>query len=757
MAFTFASCSPEPEPQQDLVEVESKIELDVTDAFIVLGGDSIKINALVTSDSADRTVTWESSDTTVATVEGGVVTAVGKGKATITAKAVGKSAVCNITVTEQGVKPDPINCTVSITGDVVLETSTVKKGELFTVPANISSKLTREVGDNEAFIITYGEGIQVYPGDMIEITEDTMIKASILPGTEGLQFEFDPVYEDCLTVVESNVGNSTLVIPEKKYGLPVVSISPFALDGAFSSIYLPESLKSIGDGVFYQVGNITQISFPPALQEIGEYAFQSQKLKDVRFNTGLRTIGTGAFLDTSMTSIELPKGIVTIGNSAFAGNSHLRYVSIPSSVESIDKQAFDQCPNLKVIDVAKNREDCISWPETWYGQAEVVVYEDGERQTANISFNGKGISIPSVSVKLGEVFTLPQLPERDGYRLSVKNGDDEILPGVEYLITEDTVLTCSWIKTWTLNVNGEEKVVDDGYLYTIPKSIGDEKVIDVLVNEVAYAGESIVIHSDTIINYDLVPFENYTITAKWTVEGKEESKSFEVREESIFRLPVVNGYYVGHAVDEDGTEYHLGVDIIATKNMTFTYMDILKGSEELVITEEGNVSKYSGKDVELVIPNATADGIEVKTIGFATFQNRDTLRSVYIPDGVINMAYQAFLGCTNLSSVRLPVTLKTIENFGFENCPLNEIELPEGLDKIGEKAFVGNKATSIIIPESVATMGHAVFANASNLETIVVNRTKSDCVSWYPSWHGATEDHPVTVRYSDDVVVYPEK
>lgn len=49
--------------------------------------------------TTDKTVIWESSDTAVATVKDGIVTAVAAGNATITATAGGKTAICAVTVT----------------------------------------------------------------------------------------------------------------------------------------------------------------------------------------------------------------------------------------------------------------------------------------------------------------------------------------------------------------------------------------------------------------------------------------------------------------------------------------------------------------------------------------------------------------------------------------------------------------------------------------------------------------------------------
>ncbi|MBO6044969.1 MAG: Ig domain-containing protein [Bacteroidales bacterium] len=71
----------------------SKTELTLTE------GDSETITATVKPDDAtDKTVTWTSSDTAVATVEGGKITAVKDGEATITAKAGDKTATCKVTV-----------------------------------------------------------------------------------------------------------------------------------------------------------------------------------------------------------------------------------------------------------------------------------------------------------------------------------------------------------------------------------------------------------------------------------------------------------------------------------------------------------------------------------------------------------------------------------------------------------------------------------------------------------------------------------
>ncbi len=76
------------------------VTLDKTELSLVKG-ESAELTAVVEpEDATDKTVTWESSDEKVATVdENGKVTAVGGGKAVITVKAGDKSATCEVTVT----------------------------------------------------------------------------------------------------------------------------------------------------------------------------------------------------------------------------------------------------------------------------------------------------------------------------------------------------------------------------------------------------------------------------------------------------------------------------------------------------------------------------------------------------------------------------------------------------------------------------------------------------------------------------------
>ena len=85
-------------PQEDSTIPVESISVNPT-SLTLEEGETANISATVNpSNATDKTVTWSSSSTAVATVKEGVVTAVKEGSATITAKAGGKTATCAVKV-----------------------------------------------------------------------------------------------------------------------------------------------------------------------------------------------------------------------------------------------------------------------------------------------------------------------------------------------------------------------------------------------------------------------------------------------------------------------------------------------------------------------------------------------------------------------------------------------------------------------------------------------------------------------------------
>ena len=92
---------PDPTPTPTTIEV-TEVSLSQTSLSLDVKGTANLTATVNPSNATDKTVTWASSNSKVATVKDGVVTAVSAGNATITVSAGGKTATCEVKV-----NPDP--------------------------------------------------------------------------------------------------------------------------------------------------------------------------------------------------------------------------------------------------------------------------------------------------------------------------------------------------------------------------------------------------------------------------------------------------------------------------------------------------------------------------------------------------------------------------------------------------------------------------------------------------------------------------
>ena len=151
-----------------------------------------------------------------------------------------------------------------------------------------------------------------------------------------------------------------------------------------------------------------------------------------------------------------------------------------------------------------------------------------------------------------------------------------------------------------------------------------------------------------------------------------------------------------------------------------------------------NAFKSCASLKEVVLP----EGME--TIGVQAFYNCYALESVSIPEGVREIGARCFCNCYKLTEavlpqtvsaigsavfyhcsalkkVELPVQITTMDTASmFSGCPqLTEVQLPDGVTKIGAYAFSGcTSLTTVKVPESVTSIGESAFNQCSNLENL---------------------------------------
>lgn len=121
-----------------------------------------------------------------------------------------------------------------------------------------------------------------------------------------------------------------------------------------------------------------------------------------------------------------------------------------------------------------------------------------------------------------------------------------------------------------------------------------------------------------------------------------------------------------------------------------------------------------------------------------------SLTSVTMPAAPTVIGRCAFAYCTSLEHVNLPTTLKTIESYAFQYCPLQEIIFPPMVKEYDGYVFEGHKIKNLVVPEGVEVILSQAFSG-DDMETADLPST----LKWFggaPLGHRREKLQSVTLR-----------
>lgn len=508
-------------------------------------------------------------------------------------------------------------------------------------------------------------------------------------------------------------------------GRETIVYFPSGYTGNFT---IDSATKRIGGGVFNGRENVTEITIPASVIEIGENAFEGcANLISVTFlepasdeQAEPLTVGDAAFYNcTGLTSIELPARTKSIGASAFnqskAANAKLAEITLNEGLETIGENAFCNAGALTSITI----------PST--------VTEIGARafylsalQTVTFAENQNGVT----PLTLGNyVFACCSSLKSATLRKGTKN-----IPA--YAFQNDKLLETVTIPSTVTNDNsnglyavGVSAFDGCGALNNLVFELGGEAPLSFAQKAFNECTSLEVLNLPKRISpfngkYDIFQMGDgsalYNANANMAF-GTSPEKAVGYGGEKKYPIKEYN-------VVEDGGDYTSYDGVLYTADKTMVLM--------CPFGKEGNVE--IAKETTTFRPGAFYGCQFITSITFQDGGDADLI----IPDGDSGLkgsTNRVFYACWRLATITFPSRIKSIGSFAFygggnstqvknengvnvsvkyERTALTEVTFAQNsrLESIGEGAFKTTLITEFTLPESVTEVGANVFADNSTTD-----------------------------------------
>ena len=463
---------------------------------------------------------------------------------------------------------------------------------------------------------------------------------------------------------------------------------------------------------------------------------------NIQFDTETGTI-IGA--DGSVTEANIPDKIegveiISIADKAFSECGKLKKIIMPDSVTSIGWEAFGECTGLTEVRLSQNL---------------TAIKEGAFRSCHNL----KTISIPN-SVLTIERYAFDRCAALESVTIlnsvtSIGEGafahceslTDVIIPNSVTELGDYAFISCTGLTKITLSKNiteiGEEVFRDCRGLVnvTIPENT---KVI----GSSAFAGCS-------------------------SLKGVGISRSVSTISQDCFVEceNLTNVYYAGTEEQWKQISIASGNDNLLSATIHYNSSN-LEPLEEISYEINGVIYYYTingeitgckpGNETVLVVP-AEINGIKITEIGSqfvgGVFIGCDNLTSVKIPNSVTEIGANTFFECRSLTNVDIPDSVVSMQIGVFTLCEsLKSVKLPKGISSIQPSTFFEcTNLKSVYIPAGVKSIFNTAFDGCANLTDVYYGGTEEQWnkIRFY---NGIDEElQAATIHYNSSNPSEPEK
>ena len=222
--------------------------------------------------------------------------------------------------------------------------------------------------------------VKLYKGNQKKVTIPSEYKGKKIVGIKSNAFENSSIESITIPSTVENIGDyafykcdalQTVTLSE---GLKVIGCFAFA-ETSISTITIPSTVEGIVSDTFKNCKKLKSATLNEGLESIGRGAFSGTSIKKITIPSSVTYIGT-SFGDAKIEVVDwntkyearencliekatnkiisggkyslIPNGVKEIGDSAFEGTS-VRAITIPNTVEKIERHAFKDCKELKSV------------------------------------------------------------------------------------------------------------------------------------------------------------------------------------------------------------------------------------------------------------------------------------------------------------------------------------------------------------------------------------------------------------------------
>ena len=741
----------------------SGVSLNKTSLSFTGTGSSQTLTATVSpSNATNKTLTWSSSNTSVATVSNGVVKAVGFGTATITAKSNnGKTANCSVTVNPIAVTGVSLNKTsLSFTGTGSSQTltatvspsnatnKTITWSSSNTSVATVSNGVVKAVGFGTATITAKSNnGKTASCSVTVNPIQPTGIKAT--PETSTL-YGLNGTVKLSANVMPSNATNKAVTWSSRNTSVATVSSDgTVKAVGYGTTVITATTVNGLTSNCTINVKKEEVTSLTIATKPtktnyyVGDTLNTAGLTLKAAYNNGTTQTITGGFTCT-------PTALSTAGAQTVTVNYGGKTATFTVNVQDV---------TLSGIAIASNPTKTSYYVGDTLdttGLKLTATYNNGTTQTITSGFT---CDVSTLSTAGAQTVTVNYGGKTATFTVNVQ---DVTLSGIaiasnptktSYYVGD--TLDTTGLKLTATYSNGTTQTITSGFTCT-PTALTSAGVQTVTVN---YGGKT----ATFTVNVELpvLPFVTLTFDPTDGVLDLADTPEKTVYPgEAYGRLPEPTA---------DGMVF-LGWYTESGKRITSLTTCDLTG--DATVSARWALASAEGWSFDEATGTLTLDGSgamkEYTSAAEAPWYSyRDSIAHLVVKSGVTSLSSYAFVGCQNLADITLPDTLQTIGTMTFYGCDsLNNVTIPASVRTIGSYAFADALSLSrITFAGDAPEFGTGVFTfrkltayypvYASGWETVVDGRYDfGGSITWVRSSESLAAEEPVLLSAAepDDIL-----